>query len=100
MILRVIDFEFSVNVFPNMFHVLSILNDTIFHRVLEFEQTFMLVNIISNVKILSISSHHDFCMLRFSNEIMHLNLWLLSASKTCFNDTASIVNNNRLCLSK
>ena len=92
MLLWVLDLHFCVDLFPNMLHVLSVLYNAVTHGVLEFEQPFVLFNVIANVEILVMASHHDFGMLGTTDQSVHFELRLFVSSKPYFDDTASVID--------
>jgi len=92
MLLWVLDLHFCVDLFPNMLHVLSVLYDAVTHGVLKFEQTFVLFDVVANIEILVVASHHDLGVLGTAYESVHFDLGLLVASESGLDDAAAIID--------
>ena len=81
-------------VFPDLFHIVPVGNDTRLDWVVKLKDTSHFLGLITNILRLGFNTDHLLVSSWSSYNRWELNLWLILSAETSFDDSGSIIDNN------
>jgi hypothetical protein len=69
---------------PNSFHIIPIVDDTIFNWILKCQDTSLGLSLITNVGFLAVHTNHNSLVLRSSNDCWETASWCIISGNTGF----------------